>query len=238
MADMDPNLRRLMLAYYDERAHEYDEVYALGTGSASIPNPEAFTAEVPALGEVVERIARGRLMDLACGTAYWLPRYAPTCSQITLFDQSARMLAESRARADRLGVVDRCVFLHGDVLEHDLAPAAYDTVLVGFLLSHLTNAQEQRVFEAIQHMLAPTGQFVILDSAWTPERAKYNARVERQPRQLNDGTAFEIYKRYLDRDDFARWTREYAVTVQVEHFGSAWLAVSGHARDASPGRRE
>jgi ubiquinone/menaquinone biosynthesis C-methylase UbiE len=51
---------------------------------------------VPALGEVVERIARGRLMVLACGTADWLPRYAPTCSQVTLFDQSARMLEHDR----------------------------------------------------------------------------------------------------------------------------------------------
>jgi len=41
-----------------------------------------------------------------------------------------------------------------------------------------------------------SGRFLILDSAWSTERAKFNAREERQPRRLNDGTAFEIYKRY------------------------------------------
>ncbi len=66
-------------------------------------------------------------MDLACGTGYWLPSYARQCSRITLFDQSDRMLAESRAKADRLGVVDRCVFVHGDFFEQDFEKNAYDT---------------------------------------------------------------------------------------------------------------
>ena len=33
-----------MLAYYDERAPEYEEAYTIGTGTASIPDPEVFKA--------------------------------------------------------------------------------------------------------------------------------------------------------------------------------------------------
>jgi len=51
--------------------------------------------------------------------------------------------------------------------------------------------------------------------------------VERQPRRLNDGTAFEIYKRYCDQDDISRWTGEYDVKLDIEHFGPAFYAVSG-----------
>jgi len=40
---------------------------------------------------------------------------------------------------------------------------------------------------------------MILDSAWTEKRAEFNRKVERQVRQLNDGTAFNIYKRHCDR---------------------------------------
>jgi hypothetical protein len=31
---MDPQLRQRMLAYYNERAPEYEEAYTLGTGTA------------------------------------------------------------------------------------------------------------------------------------------------------------------------------------------------------------
>jgi hypothetical protein len=34
-----------MLAYYDERASEYEAAYTLGTGTSSIPDPEVFKAE-------------------------------------------------------------------------------------------------------------------------------------------------------------------------------------------------
>src|SRR6185436_1686207 len=104
--DMDTDLRRRMLAYYDERASDYEEAYTLGTGTASIRDPDVFKVEARVLADVVARIARGRIMDLACGTAYWLPHYGPHCSRITLFDQSPRMLAEARLKADRLGIVD------------------------------------------------------------------------------------------------------------------------------------
>ena len=224
---MDADLRQRMLAYYDERAPEYEEAYTLGTGTASIPDPEVFKAEARALAGIVGQIAHGRIMDLACGTAYWLPHYAPNCTRITLFDQSDRMLAESRAKANRLGTLGRCVFIHGDFFEQQFEPNVYDTVLVGFFLSHLTEAQEPLLFDAVRTLLAPSGRFLILDSAWSTERARFNAREERQPRRLNDGTAFEIYKRYCDRGDVSRWSREYDVRLNIEHFGPAFYAVSG-----------
>jgi demethylmenaquinone methyltransferase/2-methoxy-6-polyprenyl-1,4-benzoquinol methylase len=223
-----------MLSYYDERAPEYDEAYTLGTGTASIPNPKVFKAEARVLAGVVARIARGRMMDLACGTAYWLPHYGRNCSSITLFDQSARMLAEARAKANRLGIGDRCVFLQGDFFEQEFSEKAYDTALVGFFLSHLTEAQEPLVFDALRSMLDSSGRFVILESAWSTERAKVNAKVERQTRRLNDGTAFEIYKRYCDRHDIARWGREQGVMLRIDHFGTAFCAVSGAFNSERP----
>ena len=58
----------------------------------------------------------------------------PNCSRITLFDQSDRMLAESRAKANRLGILDRCVFIQGDFFEQEFEPNVYDTVAGRLLL--------------------------------------------------------------------------------------------------------
>jgi len=224
---MDADLRHSMLRYYDERAPEYEEAYVLGTGTASIPDPGVFRIEAQQLGGIVERFASGRLIDLACGTGYWLPHYAGRCPRVTLFDQSTRMLDECRKKVAVLGIAGRCSLVCGDLFDHAFDPRAYDCALVGFLLSHLTEAQEPLLFEALERMLDSSGRFLILDSAWSPERARFNAKTERQKRHLNDGTGFDIYKRYIDLDDIGAWAKTYGVTTSVEHFGTSFFAVSG-----------
>jgi len=216
-----------MLAYYDERAPDYDEAYTLGTGTASIRDPGVFTTEAQALSAVVERCVGGRVLDLACGTGYWLSAYASRCSHVTLLDQSERMLAECRTKVERSGLGDRCTLVRGDVFEHRLDAAAYDCALVGFLISHLTDSEEARLFAALKTVLTASGRFLILESAWSPARAEVHIKAGRQERRLNDGSAFDIYKRYFDRADVTKWARRYAVSLDVEHFGTAFLAVSG-----------
>jgi ubiquinone/menaquinone biosynthesis C-methylase UbiE len=131
---MDSDIRRSMHRYYDERAPEYEEAYALGTGTASIPTPDVFRAEVSRLAGIVERLAHGRLIDLACGTGFWLPCYVGRCSSITLFDQSERMLDECRKKIVALGIADRCSLARGDFFNHEFDRGAYDFALVGFFL--------------------------------------------------------------------------------------------------------
>jgi hypothetical protein len=84
-------------------------------------------------------------------------------------------------------------------------------------------------------MLDSSGRFLILESAWSGERARFNAKSERQERRLNDGKRFEVYKRYCSREDIAGWARRYGLTLAVEHFGTAFCAISGRfAHGVSP----
>ena len=216
-----------MLRYYDERASEYEEAYVRGTGTASIRDPDVFRREAALLPGVVERFARGRIVDVACGTGFWLSHYAGLCSSMTLVDQSGRMLDECRKKTEAQGVAARCTVVQADVFEHEFAERAYDCALVGFLVSHLTEDQERFVFEKLGRMLDASGRFLILDSAWSPERARFNAKIEQQERRLNDGTRFEVYKRYIDRQDIDGWSTKYGVQLAIEHFGTAFVAVSG-----------
>jgi ubiquinone/menaquinone biosynthesis C-methylase UbiE len=220
-----------MFRYYDERAAEYEDAYVLGTGTASIPDPEVFRREASLLAGIVGRFAHGRLVDLACGTGYWLPYYAANCSSISLIDQAPRMLQECRkkmaSRASARDALDRITIVQDDVLQHSFRPRAFDSALVGFLISHLADEEEAQLFERLKTILDVDGRFLILDSAWSPERARFNRKSERQERRLNDGSRFEVYKRYIDRQDIVEWERKYGVVTSIEHFGTAFIAVSG-----------
>src|SRR5262245_27501400 len=128
---MEPDLRDGMHRYYDARASEYEEAYVRRTGTASITDPEIFRREVSVLGGIVERFGRGRIIDLACGTGYWLPFYASRCTDITLIDQAPRMLDECRKKIAALNATERVTIVQGDVLEHLFGQRAYDSALVG-----------------------------------------------------------------------------------------------------------
>jgi len=186
-----------------------------------------FVTEAKLLAGIVREFAEGRLIDLACGTGYWLPSYAERCSHIMLFDQSEKMLAECRKKLDRLSLGNRSVVLQGDFVAYEFGSTRYDCALVGFFLSHLTESQEPQLFSALRALLGSSGRFLLLDSAWSDERARFNKKIEQQKRQLNDGTSFEIYKRYSDRGDVLAWANKYGAMLCVEHFGTAFFAVSG-----------
>ena len=137
------------------------------------------------------------------------------------------MLAQARQRTEAFAGAPSCVFVQGDLFEDRFEPGSHDFALVGFLLSHLTPAQEGRVFQVLKRVLDTSGRFLILESAWTATRARYNRKVERQARSLDDGTRFEIYKRYIDGEDVERWAAEQDADLQMEFLGDAFCAVSG-----------
>ena len=225
---MDNGLQVSMLEYYNERAPEYDEAYTLERVPVSISDLSAYKAEVTALSTIVERIICGRLIDIACGTAHWLPHYASRCSHITLFDQSQRMLSESRRRAKSLRTEERIYFVLGNYFVHEFKLPLFDCALIGFLLSHLTSEQEHHFFGKLESMLKAGGKFLFIDSAWTEERAKTRKKEGKQERVLNDGRRFDIYKKYFDKDDISSMERRHRLRLTIEHLGRSFIAVSGN----------
>ncbi len=227
---MDAKVEQSMHEYYSERASEYEEMYTRGRGPASVPDPNAYKSEVKALSGIVQRRCFGRLIDIACGTAFWLPYYASQCSHIVLLDQSREMLAEAQKKVTAIGIEGQTSITCGDFLSQELAPASFDCALVGFFLSHLTEAQEQVFFEKLATILKPGGEFLILDSAWGEERAKTRQKEGTQERLLNDGRRFDVYKRYFDKKDIASMEKEHNLKASIEHFGRVFLAVSAAFR--------
>jgi len=224
---MDAELERSTREYYDERTEEYDEIYTLGTGPASISDPDAYKTETADLSKLVGRFARGRLIDVGCGTAFWLPHYAPKCSAIALVDQSSRMLSVCRDKVRHLGIEHKCVLVRDDFFAHPFGRNAFDTAIVAFFLSHVPADLDGRFFAALRRILTPEGRFLILDSIWSRERARTRQKEGRQQRALNDGRTFEIYKRYFGVGDFRRMGAEHRLNLSIVHAGRVFIAAAG-----------
>jgi ubiquinone/menaquinone biosynthesis C-methylase UbiE len=167
--------------YYDTRAPEYDEWY-LGQGLFAERDRPGWDEAVEALTRTVAALAPGRTLDVACGTGF-LTQYLR--GEVTGLDQSEQMLAIAGHR------VPGGTFVAGDALELPFDDGAFDRVFTGHFYGHLAGSDRER-FLAEARRVAP--ELIVADSAVRPD----HEREEWQERKLNDGSRFQVYKRYFD----------------------------------------
>jgi ubiquinone/menaquinone biosynthesis C-methylase UbiE len=170
--------------YYDTRAPEYDEWY-LGLGRFAARERPGWSDDLEGLTEAIGCLPPARTLDIACGTGY-LTRHLR--GEITALDQSEQMLAITRER------VPDATVLCSDALTLPFPDRSFARVFTGHFYGHLEQTQRQ-AFLAEARRLAP--ELVIVDSAVRPD----HEREEWQERVLNDGSRFQIYKRFFDADE-------------------------------------
>ncbi len=169
-----------MKAYYDARAREYDEWYE-GLGRFDGLDRPQWDDEVRELEGVVASLPPVRTLDVACGTGF-LTRHLR--GEIVGLDQSASMLAIAQER------VPAGEFVQGDALELPFEDGSFDRVFTGHFYGHLELGERERFLREARRV-AP--ELVVVDSAKRSDRQDE----EQQERILNDGSRWEVYKRYF-----------------------------------------
>ncbi len=219
---MDRNkIRKEIKAYYNERAPEYDEIYA-GKGHITL-DPHSYLEDVSKVSEIASHFGRGHLIDTACGTGFWLTYYAWNCTKITLLDQSEKMLKECTRKVEELHLTSVTI-IQGDFFEVNLKPSTFDSAFVGFFLSHLTPEEEKVFFSNLKRILKPDSHAMIVDSIWNSERQKYRKKEGIQERILSDGRTFHVYKRYFEKSDIEKICKEYNLEMTSFYSGTAFIA--------------
>ena len=176
-----------MKAYYDRRAPEYDDWWR-GAGLFAERDRPGWEDEVEALCGAIAALEPARTLDVACGTGF-LTRHLR--GEVVGLDQSTTMLEEARRQAPAAS------FVEGDALSLPFDAAAFDRVFTGHFYGHLDADQRAR-FLAEARRVAP--ELVIVDSALRDDVDPE----EHQERVLNDGSRWEVYKRYFEPDALAQ----------------------------------
>jgi ubiquinone/menaquinone biosynthesis C-methylase UbiE len=173
-------------AYYDRRAPEYDDWWR-GAGLFAERDRPGWRDEVEALCGAIAALEPARTLDVACGTGF-LTRHLR--GEVVGLDQSTTMLEEARRQAPPAS------FVEGDALSLPFDAAAFDRVFTGHFYGHL-DAEQRARFLAEARRVAP--ELVIVDSALRDDVDPD----EHQERVLNDGSRWEVYKRYFAPDALA-----------------------------------
>lgn len=176
-----------MKAYYDRRASEYDDWYR-GEGRFAERDRPGWADEVAALGAALEALPPARTLDVACGTGF-LTRHLP--GEVVGLDQSEAMLEEARRQAPNAS------FVQADALALPFGDHTFGRVFTGHFYGHLEGDERLR-FLAEARRLAP--ELVVVDSALREDVQPE----EQQERILDDGSRWEVYKRYFQPQALAR----------------------------------
>lgn len=207
---------RPMKGYYDTRAPEYDEWY-LGVGRFAERDRPGWDLELDVLVRAVAALAAARTLDVACGTAF-LTRHLR--GEIAAIDASPQMLAIARPR------LPSATLVQGDALHLPFDDGEFDRVFTGHFYGHLIE-REREAFLAEAGRVA--NELVVVDSAVRPD----HEREEWQERILNDGSRFQVYKRYFEADGLAAELGGGAVL----HAGDWFVMVSARVQAARASRR-
>lgn len=172
--------------YYDRRAPEYDDWY-LGTGLYAGRERSGWESELAGLVELLEGLRPARTLDVACGTGF-LTRHLN--GEIVGLDASASMLEIARER------IPDGEFLVGDALDLPFPDRSFDRIVSGHFYGHLEEEDRARFITEARRVAT---ELVVIDSS---QRHSPVAE-EIQPRVLNDGTRWEVYKRYFSAGGLA-----------------------------------
>jgi demethylmenaquinone methyltransferase/2-methoxy-6-polyprenyl-1,4-benzoquinol methylase len=221
--------RNEMFSYYEAQADSYEDFYE-GRGQAVGALACEYPVDTKAISSLLSGFGRGNVVDLACGTGFWLTTYGSNCTSVTLVDQADAALTKCKQRVDKLGLQAKVRLIQGDIFEVPLGQATYDACILGFLLSHLPELQVTDLFRRLRAILRPDAELAVVDGVWSKAREPYRQRDGFEHRALADGRSFAIRKKYFERAELETLLEREGFPVRSAYVGNVFIAlVARHA---------
>lgn len=175
-----------MKSYYEARAREYDD-WVYGTGLFAERHRPGWHEERERMQAAVAAMRAVRTLDIACGTG-WLTQHLR--GEIVGLDSSPAMLEVAAER------IPNAEFVVGDALDLPFEDGSFERITTGHFYGHLEEADRVRFLAEARRV---AGEVVVIDSALHDGVEP----VEWQERVLNDGSRWEVYKRYFVASELA-----------------------------------
>ncbi|MCU6433554.1 class I SAM-dependent methyltransferase [Undibacterium sp. Jales W-56] len=195
-----------MRDYYAQRAKTYESIYAK-------PERQGDLAE---LSERISEALTGRkVLEVACGTAYWTERFAEDAESVLATDINQNMLDIANAKRIAPGKVS---FAIADAF--DLPKGDYNACFAGFWWSHVKKEEQADFLKKLQSRVGKDCVLVLIDNNHVEGSSLPIARTDSegntyQLRLQEDGSRVEIVKNFptdsFMRKKFATFARDIRI---------------------------
>jgi demethylmenaquinone methyltransferase/2-methoxy-6-polyprenyl-1,4-benzoquinol methylase len=176
--------------YYARRAPEYDRIYERPERQADLGRIQTW------LGL---QFQGRRVLDVACGTGYWMPFIAAHAESLWGIDAAEATLQIARGRAVPPGCHLR--FDTGDAYALPRAQPPCNAAFAGFWISHVPRVQLRGFLRGLHAVLEPGSPVVFLDNLYVPGSSIPVSEPDEngdtwQWRTLTDGSRHRVLKNF------------------------------------------
>lgn len=207
------------LAYYRQRAAEYDEWWErkgrYDRGEEANAQWHREIAEVRAMFDALP--LQGEVVELAPGTGYWTELLATRASLVTAVDGSTEMIALNKARLGDLAA--KVNYQQADLFEWQPS-RRWDGLVACFWISHVPRDRLGNFFRTCREALNDGATLFFLDGQRTNESSAVDQSLPEEDREvmvrkLNDGQEFRIVKNFYDDGELITIARSAGFDLKV-----------------------
>ena len=175
--------------YYAARAREYERIY---------DKPERQADLKRIAGMLPPLFAGRRVLDIACGTAYWTQVYAPSAKHVVAVDANRETLDVASEKSWPAARVD---FKIADAYALPNELGEFDAAFAGFWWSHIPVRERSRFFSSLHRRLRAGSVVVLLDNLYvegsnTPITQRDADGNTYQQRRLDNGSEHLVLKNF------------------------------------------
>lgn len=202
--------------YYAARAREYERIYA---------KPER-QAELARLKELLPPMfADCRVLEVACGTAYWTQFLVRAAKSIVAVDANLETLEVAAEKSWPFG---RVHFRTADAYSLPDELGMFDAAFAGFWWSHVPVRDRSRFLSSLDQRLVPRAKVVLLDnlfveSSSTPISHRDDEGNTYQRRRLDDGSEHVVLKNFPSESELNADISIYGCNTRFISFEYYWL---------------
>jgi ubiquinone/menaquinone biosynthesis C-methylase UbiE len=206
-----------LLAYYGQRAQEYEEIYQ---------KPERRVDLDQIRHWIREALAGHRILEVACGTGYWTEVVAPAAAAVTATDASAEVLEIARRKPYPSG---RVQFSLADAYSLEQVEGSFSAGFAAFWCSHVPRERLRTFLAGFHRRLGPRAVVVLIDNRHVEGSSTAVSRVDEsgntyQQRRLKDGTVHEVLKNFPSRAELASALAPAATELTITELTYYWMA--------------
>lgn len=206
-----------LTSYYNDRAKEYDKVYAIPAEQEDLQTASALFQNI---------FAGKTVLEIACGTGYWTKQISKTAASIYATDINRSVIDIAKTRQ----VNSNITFEVSDMftLRTD---QKFDGLFGGFIWSHILLQDIDPFLDKISDLLNDKGIVVFIDSNQLEGTYHDKSRITKiddegnsfQSRTLDDGSSHLVLKNFPTKDFLFQKLSRIATGINYIQLKHYWI---------------
>lgn len=212
--------RRVLVEYYDKRAPEFDRIY-------EIPERQKDIAKLKGL--VRDVFAGHDVLDVACGTGYWMEVISQSAKSVTGIDINAAPMEAAKTRKYGCHVSFRI----GDAFDMQTTTSEkFTAAFASGWWSHIPKSGLKSFLIKLHQALQPHALVAFCDNmfveglggpASTPISRRDAEGNTWQKRKISSGETFEIIKNFPTKEEVEQLLSDVALDIRWTALQYFWL---------------